>query len=165
VAPAKSWFEWLWSEERRQRKRQTSLPLAAYYWDGASPQPRQVRDISPDGMYLLTEQRWYPNTLITMTLSRSDRTNGDPGRSIVLVARVIRSGTDGVGFAFVQPRANRFRSVESSFSEGADRKTLIEFLANIRADIRRNICRVYFTGFLAFLRSIVRRPQFMRRGV
>jgi hypothetical protein len=116
-------------------------------------------------MYLLTEQRWYPNTLITMTLSRSDKANGDPDRSIILVARVVRSGTDGVGFTFVPPRAKRFRTVESSFSEGVDRKTLVEFLASVRADTNRNLYRVYFTGCLGFLRSIVRRPQFTRRGV
>ena len=86
MAPGNSWFERLWSEERRRGERK-ALPLAAYYWDGAAPSPRQVRDISPEGMYLLTEQRWYPNTLVTMTLVRIDRPETDPERALRLTAR------------------------------------------------------------------------------
>jgi hypothetical protein len=142
VAAAKSWIERLWSEERRRANRKESLPLAAYYWDGSVPAPRQVRDISPEGMYLLTEQRWYLNTLINMTLVRSDKPEDDPERSVRLTARVVRSGTDGVGMAFLLPR--KARSGAGAFNEyDADRKSLIGFLARLQADTGRTVLMVF----------------------
>ena len=141
MAPVKSWFERLWSEERRSSERHTSLPLAAYYWDGAAPVPRQVRDISPEGMFLLTEQRWYPNTMIVMTLMRSDKSESDPDRSIKIAAKVVRSGTDGVGLAFVVPPAKTSRSSNGPFSYVADRRDLVEFLARLQADIGHKLLK------------------------
>jgi hypothetical protein len=137
MPPMKNWFERLWSEERRDAERHTSLPLAAYYWDGAAPTPRQVRDISPTGMFLLTEQRWYPNTMITMTLIRNDMPETDPDRSIKIAARVVRSGTDGVGLSFVVPPA-RSRSSDGPFAYVADRKGVTQFLARLHADMGGN---------------------------
>jgi hypothetical protein len=141
MAPGKSWFERLWSEERRRADRKTSLPLCAYYWDGSVPAPRQVRDISPEGMYLLTEQRWYPNTLVSMTLVRSDKKEGDPQRSIMITTRVVRSDTDGVGLAFVLPTSKRVGDLENSFMMGADRKALIGFLKSLQGDTGRKILK------------------------
>ena len=140
MVPGKSWFERLWSEERRSAERHTSLPLAAYYWDGAAPTPRQVRDISPGGMFLLTEQRWYPNTMITMTLTRSDKPESAPDHSIKIATRVVRSGTDGVGLAFVNPPV-KSRNSNGPFAFVADRKDLISFLARLEADTGRNILK------------------------
>lgn len=140
MPPMKTWFERLWSEERRDAERQTSLPLAAYYWDGATPTPRQVRDISPTGMFLLTEQRWYPNTMIAMTLTRSDLPETDPERSIKIAARVVRAGTDGVGLSFVVP-PSRTRGSEGPFAYVADRKGLTQFLARLQADAGRNVVK------------------------
>jgi hypothetical protein len=140
MAPGKSWFERLWSEERRRAERK-ALPLAAYYWDGAAPSPRQVRDISPEGMYLLTEQRWYLNTLVTMTLVRSDMPEADPERALRLTARVVRAGTDGVGMAFVLPTENRGKDERERFSTDASRKDLIEFLARLQSDTGRTILK------------------------
>jgi hypothetical protein len=140
VAPGNSWFERLWSEERRRGERK-ALPLAAYYWDGAAPSPRQVRDISPEGMYLLTEQRWYPNTLVTMTLVRIDRPETDPERALRLTARVVRAGTDGVGMAFVLPTANRGNDERERFATDATRKDLIEFLARLQSDTGRTFLK------------------------
>jgi hypothetical protein len=147
MASIKSWFERLWSEERRQGKRQKSLPLAAYYWDGGVPAPRQVRDISLEGMYLLTEQRWYPNTLVNMTLTRSDKSEGDPDRSVRVTARVVRAGTDGVGMAFILPRTRRPQGTEDSFLRETDRKTLHQFLARLQADTGRTLIKFVSTAF------------------
>ena len=140
MAPGKSWFERLWSEERRRAERK-ALPLAAYYWDGAAPSPRQVRDISPEGMYLLTEQRWYPNTLVTMTLVRKDKPETDPERALRLTARVVRGGTDGVGMAFVLPASNHSGDPRERFATDASRKELIQFLARLQADTGRTILK------------------------
>jgi hypothetical protein len=127
----KSWFESLFSNDRREGDRSPGPPLMAYYWDGATPVPHRVRDINSSGMYLLTERRWYPNTLITMTLQRSDKSEGDPERSIVITTRVIRADSDGVGLAFILPRSRNSADPPTTLATPADRKMLKEFLAHL----------------------------------
>jgi Flp pilus assembly protein TadG len=95
------WFDWLTSRERRRVKRQETLPLVAHFWDGGAPMAHKVRDISSHGLYLLTQQRWYPGTLVTLSLQREDLSASDPNRSVSVQARVIRADEDGVGFTFV----------------------------------------------------------------
>jgi hypothetical protein len=130
----KSFFGRFWSRDRRRGNRQSSLPLVAYYyWDGGTTEPRQVRDISPAGLYLLTEQRWYPNTVIAMTLTRTDKGQGDADRSIRVVARVVREGIDGVGMSFVLPASKR----SGEISQEADAEGMRQFLACLQADTGR----------------------------
>lgn len=123
---AKSWLEWLWPRERRGSTRKTSLPLEAYYWDGSAPAPHPVRDVSLDGVYVLTEQRWYSHTMLTLTLTRTDRRQNDPSRSARLTAKVVRAGSDGVGFAFIYP-PNKRSNAEQTL-EGIDRRAMMDFL-------------------------------------
>jgi hypothetical protein len=141
MTPLKSWFERLLSDERRQDKRQTALPLVAYYWDGNAPAPRRVRDISSTGMYLLTEQRWYPNTLVKVTLTRSDKPDTDPDRSIQVTGRVIRSEADGVGLAFLLSSSGKSRDLLGSEPLDADKKTVVKFLARLQADTKHGVVK------------------------
>ena len=127
-------FARLWSKDRRRAKRHVALPLVAHYWDGAGSEPQQVRDIGVDGMYLVTEDRWYSNTLIKMTLTRSDKAKGEPDRSIAVTARVLRAGTDGVAFAFVLPSSIQALDAESDFHGEADLRNLKAFLARLQTD-------------------------------
>lgn len=127
-----SWFARLWSKDRRRAKRHAALPLVAHYWDGGSSEPHQVQDIGVDGMYLATEDRWYPNTLIKMTLTRSDKAEGEPDRSVAVTARVLRAGTDGVAFAFVLPSSMQALDSESDFHGEADLSNLKAFLAGLQ---------------------------------
>ena len=127
----KTILEWLWPSERRRRKRASAVPLVAYFWDGGQPRAWQVRNVSPEGMFLLTEQRWYSNTLVTMTLTRVDREESDPKRSVRVVARVVRSAADGVGLAFVYPPADRKGNRSAGDQAEADRKTVVSFLEGL----------------------------------
>jgi PilZ domain-containing protein len=127
----KNWFEELMFQHQRRAPRYIEPRLVAFYWDGAAPEPRYIRDVSSTGFYLLTEQRWYPGTLITMTLQRTEKTDDGSKSSIAVQAKVIRSGDDGVALAFVLPRAKDARSVISIIADGvglADKKTLELFL-------------------------------------
>ena|ERR1035437_5532374 len=137
----KSWFERLFSDDRRKDKRRATLPLVAYYWDGSSPTPRRVRDISAAGMYLLTEQRWYPNTLVKVTLTRSDKPDTDPDRSIQVTGRVVRSEADGVGLAFLLSSSGTSRDPLTHIPLDADRKTVVKFLARLQADTDRGVIK------------------------
>src|SRR6185437_10952760 len=78
----KAWLESLSSRERRRAERQEPVHLVAYYWDGAAPAPHEVRDISSTGLYLATNQRWYPGTQVMLSLQRVGAAETDPDRSI-----------------------------------------------------------------------------------
>ena len=119
------------SEHRRRAQRHTEPRLVAFYWDGAAPQPRYIRDVSNTGFYLLTDQRWYPGTLITMTLQRTEKSDDGSKSSVAVQAKVIRLGEDGVAVAFVFTKAEDAHRVTSIVAGGvglADRKTLDLFL-------------------------------------
>jgi hypothetical protein len=126
-----NWFEELMSEQRRSARRHVEPRLVAFYWHGVVPQPRHIRNVSVGGFYLLTEDRWYPGTLITMTLQRTEKDDDGTSSSIAVQARVIRSGEDGVAVKFVFPRAEQRREVKSIIAQGvdlADKKSLELFL-------------------------------------
>src|SRR5258708_32289520 len=127
----KNWFEDLMSQHQRRARRYIEPRLVAFYWDGAVPLPRYIRDVSNTGFYLVTDQRWYPGTLITMTLQRTEKSDDGSRSSIAVRAKVIRGGDDGVAVTFVFPQAEEARRVTSIIAEGvglADKKTLDVFL-------------------------------------
>jgi hypothetical protein len=126
-----NWFERLLSGDRRRSERQKSPGLIAYYWDGAAPQPHVVRDISSNGLYMLTEQRWYGGTLVLISLQRVGAPEDDPDRSVVVNARVVRTGADGVGFAFVLADKVDTPDPRNVMPGGADRKRFLRFLRRV----------------------------------
>jgi c-di-GMP-binding flagellar brake protein YcgR len=99
--PFKVWLEKLFSRERRQAKRTSSVLLVAHYWDGAAPVSHAVRDISSTGLFLLTDQRWYPGTIIRMTLVCMNLPETNSQRAIQVLARIVRPGHDGVACMFI----------------------------------------------------------------
>lgn len=115
------WF----SDDRRKLGRQTSPQLVAYYFTGAAPVGYPVRDISLTGLYLLTEERWRPGTVIMMTVQRMDDVYDESLRSISVHAKVVRWGEDGVGFSFAQGDAR-------SPMQATDKKELARFVEDIR---------------------------------
>ncbi|MGB6690348.1 MAG: PilZ domain-containing protein, partial [Terracidiphilus sp.] len=97
------------------------------YWTGAAPQAHNIRDISSTGLYVVTEERWYPGTLVLMTLQRTDDGEEVSERSIAVMSRAVRWGEDGVGLQFILPKAQDPRR-----GDGVDRKTLEKFLQGLR---------------------------------
>ena len=89
------------SSERRRAKRHPLPGLVAYYWTGGTPQAHQIGDISTTGFYLLTNERWVPETLIRMTLQRPGTKGENPEDAISVISKVVRWGPDGVGYEFV----------------------------------------------------------------
>lgn len=133
MTPRKGWLDWLLSEDRRHTRRRKSLPLVAYYWDGAQPISHPVHDLSSTGFYLLTDHRWYPGTILAVTLQRTEASAEDQDRAISINARVIRSGSDGVGFEFVLPeRDSSHAPLPGLPAAMIDRKTLDAFLAAVK---------------------------------
>jgi uncharacterized membrane protein (UPF0127 family) len=81
--------------------------LIAIYADGGYPRSREIKHVTPDGAYLVTEDRWYPGTIVDMRVQYHPqyldvaRLNGHSSASIRMRARVVSHGKDGVGVDFV----------------------------------------------------------------
>jgi hypothetical protein len=123
----KRWWDGLFSKDRRRSDRQPAPKLAVYYWTGGAPAQHEVRDISPTGLYVVTDERWYPGTIVKMTLQRTDGTE-ETTEHIAVESKAVRWGEDGVGLSFVL-LDNPDSSTGSNTSTGiADRKTMEKFL-------------------------------------
>ncbi len=127
----KSWLQRLISPdpvEPRKNTREALSGLTAYFWTGGNPLPHVIRDISSTGLYVMTEERWYPGTLIQMTLKKAGSGGPKSDLSIALHARSLRWGNDGVGLEFVvrDPRD------PYNGADGATRAELDRFFELIR---------------------------------
>jgi hypothetical protein len=130
VRPPRSWMERWWSPDPRKAPREEAPGLAAYYWTGGPPEAHTIKDISPTGLYVITEERWYPGTLVLMTLHNTTIGEKIAERTICVHSRAIRWGNDGVGLQFVLPKTQDLRN--GLLANGADRKDLDRFLLRLR---------------------------------
>jgi PilZ domain len=127
----KTWLQnWL-SSDRRRAQRQPLPGLVAYYWTGSAPRAYQIADISNSGFYLLTEERWFPGTMVLMTLQRTDSSGRNLDDSVAVQSRVVRWGSDGLGLAFVVSRADT-NGRDVIRDNGVDKKTLERFLGRLK---------------------------------
>lgn len=109
-------------QERRRAPRSREPSLVVYYWDGATPEGRRLRDISASGAYIITAERWFVGTVVRLILQEYKAPErGDelrPSRSTTLLCRVVRHGEDGVAVQFM-------------FNSEQEREALGAFLAAI----------------------------------
>jgi len=130
-----SWFirflRWL-STDRRASKRHPLPGLVAYYWTGGAPQAFHIADISNVGLYLLTDERWFPGTMILMTLQRTNTDGDDPDDFISVLSKVIRWGSDGVGLTFVPSNTVDLNSGEPLPDTGVGKKALQRFIQRVQ---------------------------------
>ena len=130
--PPKSWLQRWWSPDPRRAPREPAPGLAAYYWTGAPPEPHPIRDISATGLYLITEERWYPGTLVLMTLQRTDAGEQTAEHSIHVHSRAVRWGSDGVGLQFVLPDSKDSKDGQKLLVDAVGRKELEKFLQGLK---------------------------------
>jgi len=125
IVRPRSWLERWWSPDPRKAPREQAPGLAAYYWTGGAPQAHSIRDISSTGLYVVTEERWYPGTLILMTLQTGEGAEQSTERALSVHSRAVRWGADGVGLQFIL----NDDAIHNNGSEpGVDRKELDRFL-------------------------------------
>jgi Uncharacterized ACR, COG1430/PilZ domain len=128
----KRWFSDPSERDKRKVRREPTPSLIAYFWTGGAPEVHAVRDVSSSGLYVVTEERWYPGTLIRITLTKTSGEDLHVETSITVQARAVRWGNDGVGLEFVL-NDSRNPSPEQTWSvDGADRKQLERFLDQCR---------------------------------
>jgi PilZ domain-containing protein len=135
----KGLFKQMFDRDRRRADRHSSPKLSAFYWTGAAPEQHLIRDISKTGLYLLTEERWYPGTLVMMTLQKNDEMEGASERSIAVQSKAVRWGTDGVGLQFIVVESNDRSRGQNGEREGVDRRTLEKFLQGFTSDNGRAV--------------------------
>ena len=100
--------------------------------NGSAPVAHGIRDISSTGLYVVTEERWYPGTLVLMTLQRSDVDDELAERAIAVQSRAVRWGPDGVGLQFVLPDEQGRHCSNEPMLDSAGRKEFERFLEQLK---------------------------------
>ncbi len=138
---SKNWLQRIFSPdppEPRKAQREALPGLVAYFFTGETPLAHGIRDISPTGLYVFTDQRWYIGTVVRLTLT--DIRQPTLERSIAVNATVVRWGNDGVGLQFIlQDRKNPGRNNSTGLpelAEGVSKEKLEEFMQRFRKDAR-----------------------------
>ena len=90
------------NSDRRRAHRRYVPGMVAHYYTGGAPTPHEVADISMTGFYLLTDDRWMPDTMIQMTLQKPCA-KGEPEAVHHGLSKIVRRGSDGVAAQFVMP--------------------------------------------------------------
>ena len=137
--PKVSWWRKLLlgePDEQRWGARSALPGLVAYFFTGSAPKPHRVRDISTSGLFVLTSERWYPDTFVRLTLTDERETTAK--RSITLHARAVRSTDDGVALEFhLHEKDEPLRGFASHIDEltgSVSIKELREFVARFKSD-------------------------------
>jgi hypothetical protein len=130
--PPNNWLNRWWSPDPRKAPRVPAPGLAAYYWTGAAPDARDIKDISSTGLYVVTEERWYPGTLVLMTLQKTEDGEESTERSISVHSKAVRWGTDGVGLQFVLRNSELPDLSKGPPVDAVSKKELEKFLKQLR---------------------------------
>ena len=75
-----------------------------YYWEGAASAPRGVRNLSVTGAEIVTPDRWYPGTIINLTLQCGAQAAGDGAatcKALSMRSKVVAHSRDGVSLEFL----------------------------------------------------------------
>ena len=82
----------------RKSPRVPAPALAVYFWTGGVPQAHGIRDISATGLYVVTEERWYPGTVVRMTITTTNSVVEQPaGLSKMCIRDSSLRGKQNVG--------------------------------------------------------------------
>ncbi len=101
-----SWLKRLFrAVSDRRRAARCAIPgVAAYYWEGGSPEPHDVLNLSASGAYIRAAKRWLPGTIIELSLQAEPKNGDHSSDSRIAVqapCRVVRCDADGVGVRFL----------------------------------------------------------------
>jgi hypothetical protein len=85
----------------RRAARVSVQGLKASYWTGLQQRWVPIKNISPTGIYLHTDDRWLPGKPVLLTLQSEHPLQPDSAIQVKLWARAVRLCEDGVALAFV----------------------------------------------------------------
>ncbi|HEY1576924.1 MAG TPA: PilZ domain-containing protein [Terracidiphilus sp.] len=136
---------------RPRAERRASPALTAVHWDGQTPRQDCVANISSSGAYVLTQQKWKPGELVSLTLQRSGALEGSNRRRVTVQARAVRRDEDGVALSFLLPRGSEVCLWGNAFNPGASQTQPEDVVREFR-----------LAGALAFIGRIS--PQALERA-
>ncbi|HVO97182.1 MAG TPA: PilZ domain-containing protein [Bryobacteraceae bacterium] len=107
-------LDWLKKSRRESRAERYSTPrMVAYYWEGGAPREHRVKDISLTGAYLCAQDRWYPGSIVSLTLQEPVAGDAVPAESALsLRCKIVRHGPDGMGVTFMLPTHDEQRALK-----------------------------------------------------
>lgn len=125
-----SYFDGNQTTSGRRAERRNSPDLAAYHWKGMLPRQNTIRDISSTGAFLLTEDRWEPGEIVSLSLQRS----GPPEKenSFSVQAKAVRWDEKGVAVSFVLPPGADLRLWQSPLKSAAEQNAPEDILREFR---------------------------------
>jgi len=94
------------SSDRRRGKRHV-IPGSVAYFSMGSPRAQEVSNISTDGFYVRTEDRWSEGTSLLVGLQITNPLSREVEAMISVQSKVVRTGPDGVGFVYDDETAHR----------------------------------------------------------
>ena len=92
--------------DRRQGKRHV-IPGSVAYFSIGSPRAQEVSNISTDGFYVRTQDRWSEGTSLLVGLQIINQLSREVEAMISVQSKVVRTGPDGVGFVYDDEPAHR----------------------------------------------------------
>lgn len=122
--------------ERRSAERRPVDNFSAYRWNGSRLTQEPVKDISTSGLYMITAERWQPDTLLSLILQRQGPLEVNPERRIEVEAMVVRWGEDGVGLEFVlegDAQSRQWVSLRENLIEQAKPEAMLSMVRLVQA--------------------------------
>ena len=86
--------------ERRKDQRMDAKGLTVSYSAGPEQKSVRIGNISPTGLYLVTEERWTPGTSILLTLGEKSVFDSSLRSQVKLWTKCVRADENGAGLAF-----------------------------------------------------------------
>ncbi len=123
-------LRWIYPDQRNAARHPVP-PLIAFLGTARSSPQYGVGDISAVGFFMLTPERWLPGTEMPVTLQRTDAGGPDHADAITVLSTVVRTDSDGVGFAFVLPKSEQVDSGDP-LGTWATKKHLDRFLHGLK---------------------------------
>ncbi|WP_348263702.1 hypothetical protein P8935_03870 [Telmatobacter sp. DSM 110680] len=118
--------------ERRSIIRLLSKELLAYPADSEKTGPYEIRDVSPTGLYLRTQERWAAGSIISLALeSKHAKEPIHEGRVRVQV-RTVRCDDGGIGLSWVWPGGVEFQPWKRLHTKRSDETDADYFLRELR---------------------------------
>ncbi len=124
------WLHRWWSPDPRKAPPAPWSGTAAYYWNGVSVQISA--DAGLPGLYTVTEEHWYPATLVLMVVQRTGDREELAEHSIEVQTRGIRRGEENISLQFVMADASGSRSEIGPLLEEPYRNEFDQFLQRLR---------------------------------
>lgn len=111
--------------ESQDRVQHSPGDLVAFYWNGSVPIAHPVSEMTAEGFYMNTRDRWHLGTLLTVTLQKRQRgpVSAVPAHLVVLV-RVTRQDAAGAFLDFVPVLGQR----QGTAVRPASKKEIAQFL-------------------------------------